>query len=248
MNSTVRRLIGLAVALQLVAACGSDVEPPEASSAAESAIATPVATTVPVEEPDPSVDPVEPTVPGPGEPTVPATAAPAGATPTSEHTDDASGGSDPTPTTQEVEAVEPLQGGNVGRVYSGDEYPSELSGVVAGMITDTAGLLGVEEGDVAVITVAEVTWSDASLGCPQPGMVYAQVVTDGLQVVLQADDLLFDYRADGVDSWMLCSQSVVTDKSTAGLYEITEDGTVVQVETPTFDEDTPTQGTNPPDE
>jgi hypothetical protein len=37
-------------------------------------------------------------------------------------------------------------------------------------------------------------WPDASLGCPEKGMVYAQVVTPGYWVQLQVDEKVYDIR------------------------------------------------------
>ena len=54
--------------------------------------------------------------------------------------------------------------------------------------------------DVAALEedgVAEATWPDASLGCPQPGAVYAQVLTRGFRVVLKANGERYDVRVAG---------------------------------------------------
>lgn len=40
--------------------------------------------------------------------------------------------------------------------------------------------------NIEVISVKAVQWPDSSLGCPQPGMMYAQVITSGYQVTLIA--------------------------------------------------------------
>ena len=165
--------------------------------------------------------------------------------------------------------MESVQGGSVNRVYSGSEYPPELAGIITGIIDDAAERSDLDASEIDVVAVADVTWSDASLGCGQPGFSYAQVLTDGMRVVLSVGDLFYDYRASGFDAFFLCSQSsnlassgsvtgadVTTDDaapparddSSSGLYEITEDGEVVQVEPPVYDEQLPTEGTNPPDE
>jgi hypothetical protein len=167
------------------------------------------------------------------------------------------------PLVEELDPMESVEGGNVNQVYPGETYPPELGGIIAGIVDDAAERSGIAATDIAVVAVADVTWSDTSLGCGQPGFSYAQVVTDGMRIVLQVDNLFYDYRASGVDAFFLCRQSESlpetsepevggaevgsTDKSSPGLYEITEDG-VVQVEPPTYDDETPTEGTNPPDE
>lgn len=39
------------------------------------------------------------------------------------------------------------------------------------------------EGDYTLITSEAMDWSDASLGCPQEGYAYAQVITPGHKLV-----------------------------------------------------------------
>ena len=46
-----------------------------------------------------------------------------------------------------------------------------------------AGELEVDEGDLRLDSSEGVQWSDASLGCPQEGMLYAQVITPGYKLV-----------------------------------------------------------------
>ena len=43
--------------------------------------------------------------------------------------------------------------------------------------------LGISDTMLTLVSAEEVTWPDTSLGCPQPDMMYAQVLTPGWQVV-----------------------------------------------------------------
>ena len=61
---------------------------------------------------------------------------------------------------------------------------------------DLAKKLGLPLGAIRVVSVEAVEWSDASLGCPQPGMMYAQVITPGFRVVLAAKDQTVEYHTD----------------------------------------------------
>lgn len=153
--------------------------------------------------------------------------------------------------TEMVEELEPpgeVTGGNVGRSYPADSYPPELGVIIGFAITDLATTLGIDGDAVAVVLVEEVAWSDASLGCPQPGMSYAQVITDGMRILLEADGSLYDYRAGGVGDPFVCRHAATSDKGSPGVYEITEDGSIVIVVPPSFDEGgLPTEGNNPPD-
>jgi hypothetical protein len=55
-----------------------------------------------------------------------------------------------------------------------------------------------------VVRVTAKTWSDASLGCPEPEMMYAQVLTPGYQIILEAGGTHYDYRADQSGYFKLC--------------------------------------------
>jgi hypothetical protein len=82
--------------------------------------------------------------------------------------------------------------------------PAEAAGAVHAAQTDLAERLGVEKGAIEVLSVEPVDWPDASLGCPQPGMVYAQVITPGFRVVLRAGEEKHTYHTDTADQAILC--------------------------------------------
>jgi hypothetical protein len=77
--------------------------------------------------------------------------------------------------------------------------------VVVAAVEDLAGRLGIEPDAVTVIDASAVTWPDGSLGCPEPGMMYTQVLVDGMLVVLEADGRQYEYH--GGDPLFLCEQS-----------------------------------------
>ena len=76
--------------------------------------------------------------------------------------------------------------------------------LVTGAVSDLAARLGIAPGAVTVVTAEAVTWGDTSLGCPQPGQRYLQVITDGLLVVLEAEGRRYEYH--GGDPLVLCEQ------------------------------------------
>lgn len=53
--------------------------------------------------------------------------------------------------------------------------------------------------------VESVTWPDTSLGCPEPGMMYAQVLTPGYRFTLQSGGKLYRYHT-GKDVVKLCKK------------------------------------------
>lgn len=77
-------------------------------------------------------------------------------------------------------------------------------GAVGDAVDDLAHRLGVDPSDITVVSSEEVTWRDGSLGCPRPGMMYTQVLTNGSRVVLESDGKRYEYHAGGRRSAFLC--------------------------------------------
>lgn len=53
-------------------------------------------------------------------------------------------------------------------------------------LAEAADRTGVAKDEIRVVTAEAVTWSDGSLGCPEPGMMYTQALVPGYRVVLEA--------------------------------------------------------------
>ena len=62
--------------------------------------------------------------------------------------------------------------------------------------TDLAKRLGIEERKVKKLSVEPRTWPDASLGCPKPDALYAQVETRGFLIELEALGKTYAYHSD----------------------------------------------------
>jgi hypothetical protein len=82
--------------------------------------------------------------------------------------------------------------------------PAEAVGAVQAAQADLAEKLGVEKGAIEVLSVEAVDWPDASLGCPQPGMMYAQVITPGFRVLLGVEGQVYEYHTDRGQTAVLC--------------------------------------------
>ena len=61
-----------------------------------------------------------------------------------------------------------------------ETVPGEIETAARQLLADE---LEVDEGDFRLDSSEEKGWSDASLGCPQEGMAYAQVITPGYKLV-----------------------------------------------------------------
>ncbi len=49
---------------------------------------------------------------------------------------------------------------------------------------------------IQVVSIEQVDWPDASLGCPQPGQMYIQVITPGYKVILAAGGQRYEVHTD----------------------------------------------------
>lgn len=100
----------------------------------------------------------------------------------------------PTPTDEEGTVASTPAGTGAGAVQS----------VVAQAKEDLAERLAVEAATIEVIETEEVVWRDSSLGCPQPGMAYMQVLIDGMLVRLRHGDNVYEYHSGGNRGPFLC--------------------------------------------
>jgi hypothetical protein len=76
--------------------------------------------------------------------------------------------------------------------------------VLRAMRADAARRAGVAASAAQVLSVQPVTWPDASLGCPQPGTSYAQVLVPGWRVQVEAGGTRLDYHAGRRGAWLMC--------------------------------------------
>ena len=71
------------------------------------------------------------------------------------------------------------------------------------MRQQASDLSAVPVTELTVARAEAVTWPDGSLGCPEPGMMYTQVLVDGYWVVIRAGDETYDFRGTGT-TFRLC--------------------------------------------
>jgi hypothetical protein len=64
-------------------------------------------------------------------------------------------------------------------------------------VKDLASKLGIGAGNIIVDTSEDAMWPDTSLGMPEPGKMYAQMLTDGFRVVLEAAGKKYEYHFGG---------------------------------------------------
>ena len=73
-------------------------------------------------------------------------------------------------------------------------------------MTEAAVYLGVAQTAVHVDQVEAREWGDTSLGCPRPGMMYAQVVTSGFVVIVSANNKVLEYHVSARGEKVLCQE------------------------------------------
>jgi hypothetical protein len=79
----------------------------------------------------------------------------------------------------------------------GDDGTAMPDLYVAQAVADLAARGRVRESDVTVVDVRRTEFPDASLGMPEPDMMYAQVITPGYIIELALEDAVYTYHAAG---------------------------------------------------
>jgi hypothetical protein len=77
--------------------------------------------------------------------------------------------------------------------------------IIAPAREDLARRLRVEDVSISVLLAERLTWPDASLGCPEPGVAYAQSAVEGSRVLLQHAQRVYAYHAGTDDRPFLCA-------------------------------------------
>lgn len=77
-----------------------------------------------------------------------------------------------------------------------DSVVPEYSPVVDLAKKDLSERSKIPIGDIKLVKEEAVDWPDTSLGYPEEGMMYAQVITPGFRIILKAGDKLYEYHSD----------------------------------------------------
>lgn len=75
--------------------------------------------------------------------------------------------------------------------------PDPAAQLVQQIALDLSQRIGVDISQIEAVSVEAVSWPDTALGCPEPNMVYAQVIVDGYRVILKASDQQYEYHSGG---------------------------------------------------
>jgi hypothetical protein len=94
-------------------------------------------------------------------------------------------------------------------VGAGQEAPApDMRDPLARLVEQARQILAerisVADGEVSVTSTEDVAWSDSSLGCPDPERMYAQVITPGYRIVLEAGGETYTFHASEQGELVLC--------------------------------------------
>ena len=96
----------------------------------------------------------------------------------------------------------PPDGAVEASLVSLDALPGEIEAAIA----DAAARFGVSEDEVAVAGALRVTWSDGSLGCPEPDTMYTQALVPGYLLTLEVAGERYAYHGANGDAPFLCER------------------------------------------
>jgi hypothetical protein len=76
--------------------------------------------------------------------------------------------------------------------------------ILESILKEAAALAKVERREIKIVRAESVVWSDGSLGCPEPGMMYTQMLVNGYWIVVEAAGKNYDFRVGSGGSFRLC--------------------------------------------
>jgi len=88
------------------------------------------------------------------------------------------------------------------------DFVPQFSNQTTEAIQDLSGRLGIQSGDIKVVSEKSVTWSDGSLGCPKEGMMYTQALVEGTLIVLRVEGRDYQYHSGQGRALFYCKNPV----------------------------------------
>ena len=114
--------------------------------------------------------------------------------------DETPGGADPTASTPGDLESTPVDE-SVPGVTRG---PTEGGPAADFAVANLAERLSIPNSDITVVSAESVTWSDGSLGCPEPGAGYTQALVPGVRVILDVNGEQHHYHGTSADDLFFC--------------------------------------------
>lgn len=86
---------------------------------------------------------------------------------------------------------------------------SSMQALVEKAKEDLAQRLSIATTEIDLVEASVVVWPDASLGCPQLGVVYPEVQTAGYFIKLEANSWSYEYHTDTNQQVVFCEENVM---------------------------------------
>jgi hypothetical protein len=93
---------------------------------------------------------------------------------------------------------------------------ADMQNLINKAIADLAQRLTVPVNDIVLLEATSVVWPDGSLGCPQEGMQYAQVLTPGYLIRLKSGDQEYEYHSSKESTVIYCENPTLPVPGTPG--------------------------------
>lgn len=77
---------------------------------------------------------------------------------------------------------------------------------LAAAIADLAKQAGVPADQIILVSMEAKDWGDTALGCPQEGIMYAQVITPGYLMMFEAQGQQYEYHTDQTTNVVWCKK------------------------------------------
>jgi hypothetical protein len=77
---------------------------------------------------------------------------------------------------------------------------------LAAAMADLAKQQNLTPDQIILLSMEATEWGDTSLGCPQEGMMYAQVITPGFLMILEAQGQQYTYHTDQKTNVVWCKK------------------------------------------
>jgi hypothetical protein len=87
-------------------------------------------------------------------------------------------------------------------------WAAQADAAVHAAINDLTAKRQLAPESVQVVSVEATDWPDTSLGCPQPGVFYAQIIVQGYKIVLSSGGQSVEYHSDMKGRVVTCSPAI----------------------------------------
>ena len=72
---------------------------------------------------------------------------------------------------------------------------------------DLSHRLSIEVDKDQLLEIRAVIWPDSSLGCPEPGKIYSQILQSGFLIRLEVERRMYFYHSAGMQKPFLCEET-----------------------------------------